>query len=215
MEKQIIYLTFGDSITFGHDGITHAHPMKRPYPMQVAELLGMENVNRAVSGATLGVNNTDLCCMSERILNYTDPADVISLMIGVNDYQTDVPLGKMGDRENTTYYGALTLVAEHLKKTQPDAFIFFMTPFKAKIKGVMHTENNAVGYPLSKIREAIYTVAEKYSIPVLDMYNLCDYENNEMMQKNSDGLHPSQQFLTDYAVPQIVNYLKENCPLFR
>ena len=114
MKNDIIYLTFGDSITFGHDGIDHAHPMKAPYPMQVATALGITNINRAVSGATLGVNNRGVCCMSERMLAYTEPADIISLMIGVNDYQADVPLGKPTDRDNTTFYGALTLVSEHL-----------------------------------------------------------------------------------------------------
>ena len=90
-----------------------------------------------------------------------------------------------------------------------------MTPFKAKIKGVMHTECNNAGYPLSKIREAIICVCEKHSIPLLDLYELGGYESVEMMNEKSDGLHPSEQFFTEHTVPQIVAFLKERCSLFK
>jgi len=210
--KKATYLTFGDSITFGHDGITHAHPMARPYPMQVGNILGLEVINKAVSGATLAKNDRGLCCMSERILSYTTPADIVSLMIGVNDYQTDIPLGKMGDADNSTFYGALELSVKHILETHKGAFVFLITPFKAKIKGKMYTECYLGGYPLEKIRDAIVTMGEKYSLPVLDMFNLGRYEDIEMMNPKSDGLHPSEEFFENYAVPVIVEFLRKKCP---
>jgi hypothetical protein len=53
-------------------------------------------------------------------------------------------------------------------------------------------------------------VAEIYGIPVLDMYEVSEYEDVEMNNPNGDGLHPSQGFMKDYAAPKISEFIKEN-----
>lgn len=42
------------------------------------------------------------------------------------------------------------------------------------------------------------------------MYSVSEYENVEMNNSNSDGLHPSQSFMRNYATPKMVAFIKEN-----
>ena len=199
------YVAFGDSITYGVDGVDWVK-MEKPYPTLVAERLGFASVdNRGVSGAMLAPRSTGYCNMTQNILSFSLPADIISVMLGVNDYMQNTPLGNMASRDNTTIYGSLHLIAEHLTKQYPDAFIFFMTPFETK----NGTNNNVAGYNLEAVALAVKSVANKYEIPVLDMYENGKY-SVEMNNSNSDGLHPSQSFHINYTAPKICKFIKKN-----
>ena len=68
---------------------------------------------------------------------------------------------------------------------------------------------NRNGYTLEDYANAINVVCAKYNIPVLDMYNLGNFEL-EMYDTNSDGIHPSQEFFEKYTAPQIAKFIKEN-----
>ena len=197
-----VYVAFGDSITFGAERSRQFAQMDDPYPKLVGEAFGFAEVrNMAVSGATLCKNDMGLCCMTDRILSYTGEADVISVMLGVNDWARGLPLGSFGDMSTDTVYGCLGLIAEHLRGIHGGAFSFMMTPFKS---AQVHD-----AYPLTDIVEAVKLTAHEYGIPVLDMYENGKYEL-EMHTEGSDGLHPTQDFIRRYAAPIIIEFLKEN-----
>ena len=201
-DEKIVYVAFGDSITFGAERSRQFAQMDDPYPKLVGEALGFSEVrNLAVSGATLCKNDMGLCCMTDRILAYTDSADVISVMLGVNDWARALPVGAADDRTTDTVYGCLNLIAEHLTRNHKSAYSFFMTPFKSAQR---HD-----AYPLTDVVNAVKTVASSYGIPVLDMYEHGKYEF-EMHAEGSDGLHPTQAFIRTYAAPIIVEFLKGN-----
>lgn len=197
--SQHTYVAFGDSITYGYDGDTKER-MEKPYPTLVAETLGIGTVvNKAANGATLtareGRKN-----MTERILSYEGEADIISVMLGVNDYSAKAELGNMDSRDNTTIYGSLHMAARHLTTQYPNAFIFFMTPFKYK------TENNGV-YNLADVAQAVKDVAAAYNIPVIDVYN------NDKVNPATDAgdqIHPTQQHHIDYTAPAICELIEAN-----
>lgn len=127
-------------------------------------------------------------------------------MLGVNDFYVNLPLGTPESRDNTTIYGSLYLISEYLTENYKDSFIFYMTPFPAR-RG--YTKNSQ-GYYLADVANAIKHVAAEYNIPVLDMYSVSEYENVEMNNSNSDGVHPSQSFMRNYATPKMVAFIKEN-----
>ena len=204
--SHLTYVAFGDSITYGIDGVDWGL-MAHPYPNLVTETLGFHKlVNKAVSGATFCENSLGRKNMTQVILSYTGEADVISLMLGVNDFYANLPLGTAESRDNTTVYGSLHLISQYLTTHYADSFIFYMTPFPAK-KGPYA---NGQGYKLEDVANAIKEVAAEYGIPVLDTFTLSKYEKVEMNSPNSDGVHPSQSFTREYAAPMIVKFIAEN-----
>jgi lysophospholipase L1-like esterase len=129
--SSLCYTAFGDSITFGSDRSLSYAQMAHPYPEQVARLLKLASYdNRGVSGATFCENDLDRTCMTDNILSYREKTDIISVMLGVNDYSVALPLGENGDFSKRTVYGCLNMIAEHLTLVHGESFIFFMTPYK-------------------------------------------------------------------------------------
>lgn len=201
--QNLSYVAFGDSITYGVDGV-NGGIMEKPYPTLVGETLSLKSYeNKGISGATFCSNTVNRTNMTEKILSYKQHADIVSVMLGVNDFLASLPLGTPTDKTNSTIYGSIYLICEHFKAYYKNSFVFFMTPFPYK-KG---TTKNSEGYLLEDVVEAIKYMAEKYDYPVLDMFNNSGYEN-EMCQSKSDGLHPSQSFMENYAAPLIVSFIK-------
>ena len=209
--RDVTYVAFGDSITYGVDGNYRDGPervMSNPYPKLVGQHLGFGTVlNKAVSGGTLCADSGHTN-MTEKILAFHGEADVISVMLGVNDYQVRCPMGEIDSTDNKTIYGSLNLVCQHLKENYPDAFVFFMTPFQYR----GGEKDRGAGYNLPAIAEAIKTVAAKYDIPVLDMYTYGRYEEefNDTSLVYQDGIHPSQQHHIKYTAPMIAEFIGEN-----
>ncbi len=204
---ELTYCAFGDSITYGANYLDRYNQMENPYPKLVAQSLGLSSyTNAGVSGATLVSNVPNRDCVANIIDSYTSGYDIISVMAGVNDFSVSTPLGTFGDTDLNSVYGSLDYIAKTLKNKNPNAFIFFMTPYK-KGDG---TIKNANGYTLLDIATAVKTVANKYAIPVLDMYEEGKYEYYGMYGENSDQLHPNQDFVTMYTAPQIVRFIRAN-----
>lgn len=204
------YIAFGDSITFGADYTRGYAQMDNPYSELVASILGMKSYkNAGVSGATLSTNTLDLACISDIVLSNNTSYDVISLLGGVNDFNRDLPLGHYGDTENTTIYGSLDVIARFLTTNFSDSFVFFMTPYREYWNGVHCLSQNSQGYNLEDVANAVTQIAHKYFLPVLDLFNLGQFEL-EMFSSSSDGLHPSQEFIANYTAPQIAQFIKTN-----
>lgn len=199
------YVAWGDSITYGVDGVNGGR-MENPYPTTVSEALGLKSFeNRAVSGATFCSNTVGRENMTANVLAYTEHADIVSVMLGVNDFAANMPLGTSDDKTNSTIYGSLYLMCEHFKTYYADSFVFFMTPFPYRAG----TTKNSEGYLLEDVAEAIKVMADKYNYPVLDMLGVSGYET-EMNSAASDGLHPSQQYFDVYGAPKIIDFIKQN-----
>ena len=199
-------MAFGDSITYGIDGNYRSgdanYRMAKPYPTLVGDTLGIGTVNnQGVSGASF-CPHPQRANMTQKILSFTGEADIISLLLGVNDFTSKHALGKPGDKDNSTIYGSLYLISEYLTTNYPDAYIFYMTPFQYK-----NPDNGT--YKLEDVATAVKTVAAQFDIPVLDMYNLGKYEN-EMNVAPNDGVHPSQQHHITYTAPLISEFLTKN-----
>ena len=133
---------------------------------------------------------------NERMLEMDKDADIIGVFGGTNDYgHGDAPVGGIDDSTVYTFYGALNNMFDYLISTYPKAFIFFMTP----LHRTNETRNTGDGYKkpsrtLKGYVDAIKEVAEKYSVPVLDLYSVSGiYPENEKSRNawTADGLHPN------------------------
>ena len=157
------YVSLGDSITDAIDGKTHTS-MVSPYPCLVSEELGFRSHhNLAVSGATVTDVRQDnhIMLQVERI---PSGADVISVLIGGNDFLMGVPLGEAEDMTQGTVYGAFNILAKELKERFPQAYIFFMTQFNVPCA----PGPNGAGYTMYDLGEVVKSVCSTNSIAVLD-----------------------------------------------
>lgn len=176
--------------------------MENPYPALVGEALGLKSVvNQGVSGATFCIV-PDRTSMTNAILGFNGEADIISLLLGINDFTASYPLGKLGDKTGSTIYGCLDLISRHLTTNYPDALIFYMTPLQYK------TQSNG-SYRLEDVVTAIKKVAAKYDIPVLDLYDQGKYEL-EMGIAPNDGVHPSANHHREYLAPLVEKFIIEH-----
>lgn len=201
----LTYIALGDSITEGNDGFSHSGgKVARPYPSVVKDILNLkESVNRGVGGSTVVTGENSFFSMLERYPSMPD-GEIISVLGGVNDFGRSVPLGNI-DGDTTTFYGALNALADGLKRKYPDAFIFFMTPYRCS--GIPSV--NRLGNTLEQFAQAVKEVCSRHNLPCLDMYNLGGFEK-EMNDPRSDGIHPSQSFYINNTAPQIADFIKEN-----
>ena len=201
--SELNYVAFGDSITYGVDGVDWGY-MEKPYATLVSEQLGFKSFeNQGVSGATFCSNSLGLNNRTQAILSYSKSADIISVLLGVNDYKQNMPLGNESSRDNTTIYGSLFLIAEKLTTDYSDSYVFFMTPLPCRDDSTP----NSLGYCLDDVCDAIKYVAGQYDIDVLDLNNVSGYENFTHL---GDGLHPSQSYMAEYGAPIIADFIKDN-----
>ena len=159
--------------------------------------------------------------MCIRYAEMPDDADIITVMGGTNDVRCGVPLGKMSDRCNTTFYGALHtllqgLYTKYIGDAEPSVGakrkIVILTPIKLLDAEKSHLpntpENNAEAlFKWESWINAIKEVAAFYSLPVLDMHNLSGinphlnrtikgFEDGYFGNYNpyiTDGTHPTQE----------------------
>ena len=214
--SSLTYFAFGDSITYGSDCSHALAQMENPYPVLVAEELGLKShTNYGIVASTIATgvvnsNNYTLPSMYDCVVSAKTGADIVSIMGGVNDYNTNVELGTIEDVSTTTFYGSLNAICKVLKSKYPNAFIFFMTPYKEyPYQQKTCDTKNEKGYVLEDYANAIKDVCSIYDIPVLDMYTYGNFDL-EFSASGSDGIHPSQEFVINYTTPQIVRFIKKN-----
>ena len=201
--SQLTYVALGDSITYGVDGFSKVgNRVKYPYPELVEiELLLQQSVNCGISGSTIASGLNSYYPMAERYVDMPD-GDIVSVLGGVNDFWRNIPLGTISDTNTDTFYGALNTLAKGLKSKYPNAFIFFMTPYKYAGLAV-----NGNGNTLKQFADAVKEVCVANDLPFLDMYNYGNFEM-EMNTEQSDGVHPSQSFFKNHTAPQIAQFIR-------
>lgn len=216
--KKLKYCALGDSITYGFIPRNYpGHPGQlESYAALTAKMLNMEFENHGISDSTIAnlPENTPMCI---RYTEMADDADLITVMGGTNDVRCGVPLGKMEDRCDNTFYGALHTLMQGLysKYITPNVKqgqhkkIIILTPIKlldASKSSLPDTvENNAdVLYKWDEWIAAIKEVAAFYSFPVFDMYNLGGI--NPHLDRCIKGTHPEytgnyNPYITDGTHP--------------
>ena len=202
---QMTYLAFGDSITWGEVGSTQAQADK-PYPVLVSEEMGFKAVRN------YGERNASVKYMESKpnvltqVAGAAKKADVVSVLIGINDFGAGCALGTMQDTSCTeSVYGGFNQLASSLKAKYPDAFVFIMTP----LKPFDWAETNKAGYTLVDMSNAIKDVCAANGFAVLDLNSTCEF-TAQTDPYCPDGLHPSQYFFATHMVPQITQFIRDN-----
>ena len=188
----------GDSITAGTgcDGKTYWEILGEALELETT--IGMGVAGSCISETSnYGSNHSPLINRLDKI----PAADLITVFMGTNDYGHDTPLGTINDMTDVSFYGALNVIIPALLEKNPDATIVFITPLHRygygtnSTTGEAHTYDsipNGAGYTLEDYVNAIKEVCEKYSIDVIDLYELSDLDPSIELTREQymeDGLH--------------------------
>ena len=156
-----------------------------PWHIHFYNTLGVSKVrNYGVSGIMLSGSSG----IATTYVNMDNNADLIAILIGVNDFRNSRALGVITDTGTTTFYGALNTILGGLRAKYPYSTIIFLTPVPYAITA------DTNGAYMSDFANAIKTACAKYSVPVVDTFaNFGVTMNNptEFPGWLPDGLHPN------------------------
>lgn len=196
--KRILFL--GDSITEGH-GVSCPENI---YWQVFGRNVGASVWADGIGGTRIAPQRTPEREGMERAAAYFGSrvdampaeADAVVVFGGTNDFgHGDAPLGRMSDREETSFYGAFHCLCQKLLAKYPNAEIVIMTPLHRG--GEEDPINNWGVRNVTNLRgyvEAIREVAEYYGLPVLDLYAVSGMNPAVPVIRElymPDWLHPS------------------------
>lgn len=192
--KKMVFL--GDSITApGYAGTDE----KTIYWGRFAENDGCAVTHNAIGGSKIALSqplDPDRPYFLSRVPKLPEETDVVVVFGGTNDYGSGSnALGKMSDRTDDTFYGAVHNLMVALINKYPKATIVFMTPLHRVEE---HREYNERGIRnvgcLETYVNIIKEVAAYYAIPVLDLYRTSGLQPDVPVLRElymPDGLHPN------------------------
>ncbi len=187
-------VTIGDSITKGTytaEGEKGPGSLASPnFAEGLKEKLGFDElVNYGMNGVSISSNTQQLpeYAIVKTVKNM-ESGNIILVAAGTNDYGTNVPLGKIEDRTEDTFYGALYLLYDFLKKERASAKVFIVKPLRRQYDG-----ENKAGHTFEEYRTAIEYRAKEFGLTVIDGYAVpIDPKTEEGRKKHIlDGLHPN------------------------
>ena len=199
------YNAIGDSITYGRDYKTGGQ-LQDTYIEVVAEILGLQSTNNLGKGSsTIAVPSKDINARKPMVFRYEDIssfADIISVMGGVNDWACNIPLGTIESDNVETFYGGLKALFSGIKERYPNAWLFGITPMP-----VIESPINSIGIDLQDYVDAFVNVCNLYNISVLNVYELDGIIEDLTI---TDGVHPSQNYVSEVFAPTIAEFIKDN-----
>lgn len=201
MKKNLSELTiccFGDSTTWGDNGTGAGGPSISWTSHLGALLDGATVENFGVKGSRLAIKADRDDSFVERLDGIDAGADVYVLFGGVNDFSRNVPLGQMGSTDTREFYGALDYLVRGIAERSPEARLVVMTP--CKTSGIVAKdipgsfEENHLGLTQEPYVAAVREVADRYSVPVIDLYagsGVSPFLPEHRERYMPDGLHYS------------------------
>ena len=186
MGKKVAFM--GDSITAG----SQTTEGKRYYDLLNEKLHFIKMIINGVYGSCYSVTSdygSSPAPLSQRYPQIPTDCDLVILFAGTNDYGHNSVMGTINDTTDVSFYGAVSTVITGIITANPSVRLAIMTPLHRK------NENNvnSLGYNLYDYVQALKNVAQKYSIPVIDTYNISGMNPVIPVIKTNympDGLHP-------------------------
>lgn len=201
----------GDSITYGVGASDNSHR----YSTVLAGLLGAREINLGTSGYVLCTGGHRTCNIGNLTEEKISGADVVTIMIGINDWDQAVKngmfggsltypanstyysLGTFGTDDTTTIYGAAAMWCNRINelKAKPqfsNTKFFFITPIitswnssVTSEKSFDQSKTNVHGFTLRDLCLAIIETCAFYKVPVLDMNKYSGIYYNSEQDNNA------------------------------
>ena len=200
----------GDSVTFGYSDDKDGKQLDSAWIKQIPKLLGCDVVNCGINSATvLNIDGTPKA-WAKSYNEIPKQIDILGLMIGINDCYRKYPLGLFEDRCDSTFYGGLHKLIKGLTERFP-------IHNKKHIFIIIYPNYEAMK-DFDNFTDAMYKVANYYSIPVCDLslflgaspYNDERFEYWRKYQDNDfHNPHPTEMISHAYATA-IANYINSH-----
>lgn len=205
--QNIVWSCLGDSITDEYNG--------KKYPTVLRDTYAFRRVNNyAKSGATITTLN-ETNHLQQQIQRVDEASDIISVFAGVNDFLFySAPMGEKGNLDVTTFYGAVESLIKGLQARCPDAYIFFITPYKCQWNdGRSYDKENKAGLILSDYVNAIIDLCKTYRLDYLNLYVDGGFDCKNPSH-TEDGLHPLDSFQETSTSSKVGDFIRKNYPSF-
>lgn len=209
--SQRVIAFVGDSVTYGFDDDNQGKQLALSWPEEVHQLLSCPVVNCGVSSASLlPIDSWTPIAWATEFNKIPSAANLLGVMIGINDCFRKYPIGDFKDREANTFYGGLHTLIKGLQLRFPahkgnDIFLIIYPNYDADLK-------------FKDYIKAIYEVAEYYSVPICDLsirlgassFNDPNYLYwRKYSTNNYHTPHPTQ--ITSHLIAKnIANYINYN-----
>lgn len=200
------WFAIGDSITYGLYSTSsteyHQPIVGQRWVDYVAKYNGYELTNLGKSNA--GFLTTPTFRSMVDGANFAD-ADIVTIMLGINDWKYEAAVDKVGTMDDDITTGG-TIVSElrygieKIIADNPYCKIILITPINAKIGGRGTEETNwAYGYTgnitpcgsLKNFGDKLKEVCEYYGVQVVDMTNSSVVNRKSITTVLPDGIHPN------------------------
>lgn len=166
-------VAFGDSMTRGAEADTDRGTTKYSWTTYLPHEIGASKVyNYGVSGSAVAVRSNRKDSFQEReswINSNSKHPDTILVLVSINDFRHNVPLGSFNIRSRTTFYGGLRNFTEYLLRNDPKSKIIYMTPLIENRPPVSTYQHNIFGLNQTDYARAIKKVTSYYGIECIDM----------------------------------------------
>ena len=130
----------------------------------------------------------------DRVAQFPATADLICVFGGTNDFgHGDAPMGKLGDTDPHTFYGALHTLSTSLINKYPTARIVYFTPLHRDHKVEIAVRDDGE-WTLEDYVNAVRKNAAYFAFPVLDLHVMSGFQPQVPIIKElytADGLHPN------------------------
>ena len=201
----------GDSITQG----ALASREENKYLNVVAKYFGGETLNFGVGGTRIAkqvikTNNPDDDVFMRRAKIMPSDVDFTFVFGGTNDYgHGDAKLGKWGDRDDYTFYGAFTNLVEYTKEKFGDKLCYIL-PLPRFNQDNPYGEGSKIekGETLKRYIEVEKEVLNAYNVEFLDLSEFFpEPSTNTGDDLTGDGLHPNDKghkLLADKLIEYLV-----------
>lgn len=198
----------GDSITAGRG----LEDESNKYWLKVADALKFSSVQGfGISGScvsTASTRGTQYSPLTTR-LDTIPEADLIFILMGINDFCCDTPLGTPDSKEDTSFYGGWSVTLTYLKEKYPDSKIILITPIQCHM-----LSQNKLGMTQWDYVQIVKDVGRRHEVAVID---LCTLTLNDFTAKNRfdnmpDAIHPNDVG-HELMANAIQTWLEENVDL--
>ena len=189
-----IAVCFGDSITYGDNGLGNGLEGKKiSWVTYLPILCGFtEAINLGYKGSTVAhYNGEQSPCFVDRLTTIVK-GDLYIVMGGVNDHMKNIPLGNIGNDNNSTFIGALETVVKYIKSNYPESELLVCS----SPKYIYHKKNsfwkNSQGLNQKDYADATKLVADRYSCDFLDLFNnsgISPFVDAQKTLYMGEGLH--------------------------
>ena len=130
-----------------------------------------------------------------------DTYDIIILFAGINDFNSQMPLGGVSSSDRTTFFGALYELNTVLHSKWPDAVVYWCTSPHTTIWTQAQKPK-----PHNMYRSIATLCCRRYNWLPIDTTNMPMYDIADYASYYSDGIHPKTSYaqtLCDYIIAKV------------